>query len=259
MSVERVALVTGASQGIGRAIAALLLKRGYGVAAVARSRHKMLELADNSAAGEAVRTLVHATDLREPDAAAQAVAATLAHFCRLDLVVHSAGTTRRGDFFMLTDADFLDGFALKFHGAVRLARAAWPHLKASGSGHLITIIGAGGRTPSADFTIGGPVNSALMNFTKALADTGLSEGVRVNGINPGPIETDRLKARIAQVMKETGLDEAAARARMVAAQKVIRFGQPEEVAEMVAFLDSQAGAFMHGAIVDLDGGLTKGL
>jgi 3-oxoacyl-[acyl-carrier protein] reductase len=259
MSHARVALVTGASQGIGRAVATVLAVRGYAVAGVARSHDKLLEWAENCAANGATHTCWHAADLREPEAATQAVASTLAHFGRLDLVVHSAGTTKRGDFFALTDEDFADGFALKFHGAVRLARSAWPHLRSGGSGHLINIIGAGGRTPSADFTIGGPVNSALMNFTKALADKGLSDGVRVNGINPGPIETDRLKARIAQVMKAGNIDEATARARMVADQKVIRFGRPEEVGEMVAFLDSQAGAFMHGAIVDLDGGLTKGL
>ena len=112
-------------------------------------------------------------------------------FGGLDLLVNNAGATKRGPFLELSEDDWQDGFALKFFGAVRLSRVAWPYLKLSG-GQVINIIGAGGRTPTAEFTIGGSVNAGLMNFTKALADQGLADGVRVNGINPGPILTERL-------------------------------------------------------------------
>jgi NAD(P)-dependent dehydrogenase (short-subunit alcohol dehydrogenase family) len=142
---------------------------------------------------------------------------------------------------------------------VELTRAAWPHLRAAGAGHVVNIIGAGARTPSADFTIGGSVNSALENFTKAIADRGLNEGVRVNAIHPGPIETERLTRRIAEVARARGLSLPEARRQMIKDQRVIRFGRPEEVAELVAYMDSPAGAFLHGAIVELDGGATKGL
>jgi 3-oxoacyl-[acyl-carrier protein] reductase len=150
------------------------------------------------------------------------------------------------------------GFALKFFGTVRLARAAWPYLKQSG-GQIINIIGAGGRTRTAEFTIGGSVNAGLMNFTKALADLGLADGVRVNGINPGPIRTERLKARLQQLAHAQGLDPEEAAARMVQAQKVMRFGEPEEIAAVVVFLAAGGGSFLHGALVDVDGGATKGL
>ena len=103
------------------------------------------------------------------------------------------------------------------------------------------------------------MNSALENFTKAMADRGRAEKVRVNAVHPGPIETQRLTRRIAEVAAEMGAGEAEARARMIKDQRVVRFGRPEEVAELVAFMDSAARAFLHGAVIELDGGATKGL
>lgn len=254
----RRAIVTGASRGIGRAIATLLAERGYAVGLVARSRDLLETLArDLAATGRSA--LAMPADLRDVNQAPELVARTAAEFGGLDLLVNCAGATKRGDFFALPHADFLDGFALKFHGAVELTRAAWPHLRASGAGHVVNIIGSGARTPSADFTIGGAVNSALENFTKAMADRGRGDGVRVNAIHPGPIETERLARRIAEVAREAGLAEDEARRKMIAEQRVIRFGRPDEVAELVAYMDSPAGGFLHGAIVELDGGATKGL
>jgi 3-oxoacyl-[acyl-carrier protein] reductase len=255
----RRALVTGASKGIGRAIATLLANRGYAVAAVARSQDLLESLARELAGAGDANVLALPADLREVERAPELVGAAASRFGGLDLLVNCAGATKRGDFFALSHADFLDGFALKFFGAMELTRAAWPHLRAAGAGHVVNIIGAGARTPSADFTIGGSVNSALENFTKAIADRGLNEGVRVNAIHPGPIETERLTRRIAEVARARGLSLPEARRQMIKDQRVIRFGRPEEVAELVAYMDSPAGAFLHGAIVELDGGATKGL
>jgi NAD(P)-dependent dehydrogenase (short-subunit alcohol dehydrogenase family) len=95
----------------------------------------------------------------------------------------------------LSEADWADGFGLKFYGAMRLSRAAWSHLGAS-SGTIINIVGIGGRTGQAEFAIGGAVNAALLNLTKVLADRGVKDGVRVNAINPGGIATDRLQSRL---------------------------------------------------------------
>jgi NAD(P)-dependent dehydrogenase (short-subunit alcohol dehydrogenase family) len=173
-------------------------------------------------------------------------------------VVNNAGATKRGDFFVLEDADFLDGFALKFHGYVRVTRAAWPHLRKS-NGAIVNIIGAGGRTASPDFTIGGSVNAALFNFTKATAQIGIRDGVRVNAINPGSVETDRLKGRIANVAKEQGVDEEEARKRYLAQLGVTRFGKPEEIGQLVCFLASPLAANFQGALVDCDSGSTRSI
>jgi 3-oxoacyl-[acyl-carrier protein] reductase len=254
----KVALVTGASRGIGRAIAIELAREGCDVALAARSATGLGETADVVREQLGRKALCHAADLREDNAAADFVAAARREFGRIDLVINNAGATKRGDFASLTNADFHDGFALKFHGYVRLARAAWPDLKAA-KGTMINIIGAGGRTASADFTIGGAVNAALYNFTKAMAQLGLRDGVRVVAINPGPVETDRLKARLATIAKEENVDEAEARRREMAKNGVMRFGLPEDIGQLVCFLASPVARNIHGALVDSDSGATRAI
>jgi NAD(P)-dependent dehydrogenase (short-subunit alcohol dehydrogenase family) len=250
----KVAIVTGASRGIGRAIAQTLAAEGMKVVLAARSPAQLEALA----VALPTDSLVQVVDLREPSAAENVVAATLARFGQLDLLVNNAGATKRGDFFALTDVDWADGYALKFFGAMRLCRAAWPHLQASHGG-LINIVGISGRTASAEFTIGGAVNAALLNLTKALAERGVRDGVRVNAINPGSIATERLQTRIRTFAVEKGLDETVAAAEMAKALDIARFGQPEEIARAVAFLASPQASYIHGAILDADGGQTRTL
>ncbi|HKE87049.1 MAG TPA: SDR family oxidoreductase [Vicinamibacterales bacterium] len=250
----KVAIVTGASKGIGRAIAQLFVDEGMRVTVAARSRDELVSLA--APGGDAC--LVQAVDLRLPDTPSAIVDATIARFGRLHVLVNNAGATKRGDFLALPDADWADGFALKFFGAMRCSRAAWPHLQAS-RGSIVNIVGIGGRTGSAEFAIGGAVNAALLNLTKVLADRGVRDGVRVNAINPGGIATDRLTTRIQDFAVERGLDPSAAEAEMAKSFGVARFGQPEEIARLVAFLASPRAAFCQGSIVDADGGQTRTL
>ena len=253
----KVAIVSGASRGIGRACAEELAREGADVALVARDGAALTRVRD---AIEKLgrRAITFACDLREPSAAAKAVQAAVAAFGRIEILVHSAGATKRGDFFSLTDADFDDGFALKFMGAVRLAREAWPHLvKARGT--VVNIIGVGGRNAEPDFTIGGPVNAALMNFTKAMARRGIKDGVRVTGINPGAIETDRLHRRLAAHMAAKGGNEEDARRAFLAELGIACFGRPEDIGKLVCYLAGNAAAFMQGTLVDIDGGEGKGV
>lgn len=250
----KVALVTGASRGIGHAIALALRAEGMRVVVVARSAPELEALA-SAAPGD---TLAYAADLRDPGAPAAAVAAAVARFGGLDLLVNNAGATRRGDLFELTDEDWHDGFALKFYAAMRASRAAWPHLRAS-AGSIVNIIGIGGRTGSKDFGIGGAVNAALMNLTKVLADRGVADGVRVNAINPGSVATDRLTARVRTFAEDHGVTPTEAERRMAGVAGVSRFGQPDEIASLVAFLASPRAAFCQGSILDADGGQTRTL
>jgi 3-oxoacyl-[acyl-carrier protein] reductase len=250
----KVAVVTGASRGIGRAIAHTLAAEGMRLVLVARSRDSL----DQVAAICPTEYLVQAVDLRIPDSPAAVIAAAVSHFSQIDLLVNNAGATKRGDFLSLPDADWQDGFALKFFGAMRCCRAAWPYLQAS-QGAIINIAGIGGRTGSADFTIGGAVNAALLNLTKALADRGTKDGVRVNAINPGSIATERLQARLRMLTAEQQIDEATAAQRLAQAAGVRRFGSPEEIARVVAFLASPQSGYCHGAIIDVDGGQTRTL
>ncbi len=252
----KTAIVTGASRGIGLAIAEKLAAEGVNVLLVARSGDLLATHAERLS--QVTPCAAFAADLREPEAASHVVAAAIARFGRLDFLVNNAGATKRGDFATLTDGDFQDGFALKFHGTVRMTRAAWPALKES-RGAIVNIIGSGGRMASGDFTIGGSVNAALFNFTKAIAQPAMRDGIRVNGINPGWIETDRLKGRLAQAAKDKGIDEATARAQALADLKVARFGQPAEIADLAAALLGPRFAYVQGALIDCDGGLTRAL
>lgn len=252
----KVAIVTGASRGIGRSIALELAGEGCDVVAAARDAAALESLQQEIRAKFGRRTLVQACDLREADAAATVAAAAAKEFSHLDIVVNNAGATKRGNFFALTDADFEDGFALKFYAAVRLTRAVWPHLKKSG-GCIVNIAGVGGRHGAAEFAIGGAVNSAVLNFTKCMADLGIEDGVRVNAINPGWIETDRLKTRLAARAKAEGIDDAEVRRRALAELGVRRFGRPEEIAQMVCFMASPVASYLQGALVDMDGGETR--
>ena len=248
----KAAIVTGASRGIGRAIALHLAREGAQVLLTARSEKGLEETAAQAGA----QTRVFACDLRQPESAGNIAEAALRHFGGIDILVNNAGATRRGDFELVTEEDWQDGFALKFFGAVRLTRAVWPWLR-SRSGALVNIAGAGGRTPGPQFTIGGSVNAALLSFTKAMADLGIREGVQVNTINPGPVRTDRLARRLETLARERGLDEAAALDAFIQEEKVLRIGEPEDIAALVAFLLGPHGRYIHGSLIDADGGSTK--
>jgi NAD(P)-dependent dehydrogenase (short-subunit alcohol dehydrogenase family) len=253
----KTAIVTGSSRGIGRAIAMRLARDGARVVLCARTADTLTQVVQEIKAGTSSAEAVSlAADLRQPEACERVVDLAVKTFGGLDLVVNNAGATRRGPFVSLTDEDWSDSFALKFFGAVRVTRAAWPHLKQSG-GSVVFISGAGGRTPGAEFAAGGAVNAGLLSLTKALAELGIRDGVQVNCVNPGTVRTDRLKLRLSSMMKEQGIDLAAAERRFVESSGVTRIGEPEDIAALVAFIAGPEGRFLHGSLIDVDGGATK--
>jgi len=122
---------------------------------------------------------------------------------------------------------------------------------------VLFISGAGGRTPGAEFAAGGAVNAGLLSLTKALAETGIKDGVQVNSVNPGTVRTDRLKTRLDTTMEEQGIDLATAERRFVEGSGVTRIGEPEDIAALVAFVVGPEGRFLQGSLIDMDGGATK--
>ena len=253
----KVALVTGSSRGIGRGIALGLAAEGCDVMLTGRDEAALRGVvAEVEKLGRKAK--FETRDLRQDDAPAALAEAARKNFGRLDILVNNAGTTKRGDFLELTDADWQEGYALKFFAHVRLARAAWPLLKAGG-GSLVTIGGTSGRIPIAAFTIGSSVNAAVAAFAKALADRGKTDGVQVNTIHPSYVETERFWRRIKADMERTGQDEAAVREWHRKDIGVTRFGTPEDIAGLIAFMVSLRGRWLHGATIDMDGGEVKGM
>ena len=254
----KVALVTGSSRGIGRGIAVSLAKEGCDVVLHGRDQAALAEAAaEIRKLGR--KTHVEANDLSKDGSHQALIAATRQHFGRLDILVNNAGATKRGDFRQLTDADWKDGFELKFFSHVRLAREAWPLLAAS-KGSVITIAGIGGKEPEAEFGIGSSVNAACVAWSKALADVGKRDGVQVNAINPGRVETERLWRRIRERVKTAGTPEDKVREEFRAEfNNLTRFGTTDDIASLIAFIVAPHGRWLHGATIDMDGGEVRGV
>jgi NAD(P)-dependent dehydrogenase (short-subunit alcohol dehydrogenase family) len=252
---KKVAIVTGSSRGIGRAIALRLARDGAAVVLAARTEADLSGVAAEIHAAGGTATIVP-MDLRKPESPAALVQFAVDTHGAIDIVVNNAGATKRGDFFELTDADWLDGYALKFFGAVRLTREAWPHLKAR-RGSVLSIIGIGGHTPGPEFTIGGSVNGACLSFVKAISDIGIRDGVQVNAINPGRIRTGRFQNMVAAQAAKSGVSPEAAMQEIIRKANIVRVGEPEDIANLAAFILSPESRFLQGALIDLDGGQTK--
>lgn len=253
----KVAIVTGGSKGIGRATALGLLGEGAAVLLCARGQAALDET--RAAAGAEARERVDAlaADLTDAAAIARVVARCVERFGRVDILINNAGSARTGPFLELTDAAWLDDWTLKFFGYVRMARAVLPVMERHGGGVIVNVIGAAALNPRATYTIGGAANAALNHFTKALADEGAPRAVRVVGINPGPILTERL------LKMRSGLNPGASGQPPEEAFRTMtplgRIGRPEEVADLILFLASPRAGFIHGANITIDGGMTRGL
>jgi NAD(P)-dependent dehydrogenase (short-subunit alcohol dehydrogenase family) len=253
---RRHAVVTGASSGIGRSIAQRLAADGAQVLLVARDVEALDRACDEirRGGGRAERLAI---DITKPDAGVAVVDFALQVLGGMDILVNCASATRNDDFFALTDEQWAEGFAVKVFAAIRLSRSAWPALRESG-GSIVNICGIGARTPTARNVMTGALSASLLAITKALAERGVTEGVQVNAINPGLILTPRIESTIGRAAPDAGepLDQLERKIRQMGA---IRLGRPEDVASLVAYIVSPEGELLQGAIIDLDGGATKGL
>src|SRR5919108_2553498 len=187
---DKIVVVTGGSRGIGRAIALAFAREGAQTVLASSSAANLAEAAKAVSQAGGAEPLTVAGDLRTLNGCEQLFARVDERFKRCDVLVNNAGATRAGAFLDMPDAAWLDGFALKFFGAVRLTRLFWPLLKAA-QGHVVNVIGGAARTLEPEFLIGGSVNAASANFAKGLSKLGMRDGVNVNVIHPGQTATER--------------------------------------------------------------------
>jgi 3-oxoacyl-[acyl-carrier protein] reductase len=252
-----VAIVTGASRGIGRATAIRLARDFSAVVAVARNAETLEDTAAKIRV-EGAEPLALALDLREPASADQVVKQTLDRHSRIDALINVAGAVPQTDLFAMTDAEWNDGLALKFHGARRLTIKAWEALK-SARGAVVLTSGATALAPKAALAAVGTINAAIAALAKAFSERGVADGVQVNSVLPGPVMTDRRRTMLSRYAASQNLSLDDAMPRFAAEAGISRYGQPEEIADLMAFLVSPAARWMTGAAVRMDGGEAKAI
>jgi len=255
---DKVVVVTGGSRGIGRAIATAFAREGASCVLAASSAANLAEAVKTVANAGGAEPMTVAGDLRTLAGCEQVLARVNERFKRCDVLINCAGATRAGDFLNIPDEAWLDGFALKFFGAVRLSRLFWPLLTAA-QGHVVNIIGGAARTVEPEFLVGGSVNSALSNFTKGLSRRGMRDGVNVNAIHPGATATERTETLLRQRAEATGRSVEDLRAETIAKSGARRMAEPEDVAALTLFLCSERARHIQGTATAVDGGSTPGL
>ncbi|MCP1763511.1 SDR family NAD(P)-dependent oxidoreductase [Bradyrhizobium japonicum] len=253
----KVAVVTGGSIGIGRAIAAELAREQAHVVIVARDAERLAASAQEMSRDTGRRVIACAGDMTKPDDIARAMATAREAFGRIDILVNNAGASPMGRIAETPDAIWAKSIELKLLGYMRCARNVLPEMRDRRWGRVINIIGRSGHQPRAAYMAGGAVNAALLNFTLALAEECAPDNVLVTGVNPGPVQTDRWDSLISQGAAISGQDQGATNAAAIASVPLGRVGQPHEVSGIVAFLCSDRASFITGTCINVDGGGTR--
>jgi NAD(P)-dependent dehydrogenase (short-subunit alcohol dehydrogenase family) len=254
---SKVAIVTCASQGIGRSTAIRLAKDFDSIVLVARKRNNLEETAD-AVIGAGAKALAIDIDLSLPEAAQEVVDQTLASFGRIDALLNIAGAVPQIDVFDMTDEQWERGLALKLHGARRLTIAAWPSLKET-SGSVVLMSGNSALFPKAPYAAVGTINAAIVALAKAFSDRGIADGVQVNSVLPGPVMTGRRRSYLEHWAPLHNMSVEEATARFPVKAGIARYGTTEEIAELMAFVVSPGAKWMTGTTLRMDGGEVKSI
>jgi 3-oxoacyl-[acyl-carrier protein] reductase len=257
----RIAFVTGASRGIGKAIALALAAEGVHLALFGRDVERCEKLAQElRAAQQGIRVAVIALDLEKGVAAIKpAVAAGVKEMGGIDILVNCAGGAYRGRLNEIPDDAWERYFAVKPLGLIRMTREALPWLKQSKQARIINISGTRGREPGGVSVMSGPINLGTLSITKALANEFGPLGITVNAICPGSTDTGRWTELVNITARERGESTAEAVKHLVREVPLGRVVVPEDIAGLTVFLASRAAAMITGTAINVDGGRTRGI
>lgn len=245
-------LITGASKGIGLATARAFAEQGCAVHLAARSADLLREAAKGIASHHGVATSIYPCDLSRPDD----VAALGRECASVDILVNNAGEVPSGPLDALSDADWRRGYDLKLFGYIGLARELYPHMQKRKSGVIVNDIGNSGENFDYNYIAGSTGNAALMAFTRALGGASMDHGVRVVGVNPGPVRTERME----KINRRRALDLYGDESKWMELCSSFPGGRPaeaSEVADLIVFLSSPRAAYISGTVVTIDGGLAS--
>jgi 3-oxoacyl-[acyl-carrier protein] reductase len=253
------ALVTGASKGIGFACARLLAEEGCSVAINARDADRLGAAADVISGDFPVEVVAIAGDMSVPDDAERVSRQAIEQLGSLEVLVTCAGSSPGGLIEELTEEHWAVSLGLKFLGYVRSTKAVLPHMRERGTGSIVLVVGNDGLKPSYWEVTAGAANAADINFAASMAEQYGRYGVRVNTVNPGPVNTDRWDGLEKAFARDKGVDQARAHELAVSSIPLGRVCEAEEVANLVVFLASPRASFINGAHIPIDGAQRKAL
>lgn len=256
---DKVAVVSGGNKGLGAASAEALAVEGAKIFLTARNQDDLNSVQASLEADHGVEVGNFAIDLTDDGAGDKIVEAAMAKFGRIDILVNGAGAARGGVYTEIEDQIWRDAMELKFMGAMKLSRAAIPQMQSQKYGRIVNIIGIFGREPALQALPASCVNAAFMALNTGLSRLYGGDGIFVNAVDPGPTKSERIMRLFQEMADAQGKTPDQLEDGFRQQIPLGRLGEMDEVARNVAFLASDASGNVNGAIVTVDGGMTRGL
>lgn len=255
----KVAIVTGGSEGIGYATARLLSEEGASVAMCSRREEAIGSAAAKLAAETGGRIAGYRADMSSLDDIRAFVAAVDRDFGRIDILVNSAGASIFATFFDIPDERWMTDIQTKLIGYVRMCREVIPIMRRGGGGRIVNVAGNAGRQPLTYHMPGAAANAGILNFTKSLSEQVARDGIIINAVCPGPVETARMQKTFDRLAVDWSVSIEEARRRYTENLLLGYIPTPDEIASTIVFLASPRAAYITGTSVTPDGGVTKGI